>query len=286
MRLRAICAVALLAAASCRPQPQPARPALWEITGPNNQRGWLFGTIHSLSTPAQWHSAVLDKNLAASDQLVLEIAAADEDQRTAATFARLQHAAGLLPLPERINPELRPPLAKLLYDNHLDVGSYTTTKTWAAALILAQLTHKAGEAENGIDRALIAAMPHKPRGELEGVERQLAIFDSLPEESQRAMLTSMLDGSENNDDDSKLEEGWRKGDMGLIDHATYTGMLTDPGLHQALYVDRNLNWAKQIEAMLKAGKHPFVAVGAAHMAGEQGLPALLAKDGLTVKRVQ
>ena len=57
-------------------------------------------------------------------------------------------------------------------------------------------------------------------------------------------------------------------------------------LREALLVARNRNWAEQIAAMLKSGKRPFVAVGAAHVAGIDGLPEMLASKGFTVKRVQ
>jgi uncharacterized protein YbaP (TraB family) len=57
-------------------------------------------------------------------------------------------------------------------------------------------------------------------------------------------------------------------------------------LRRALLVDRNRAWLPRIAGILKQGHHPVVAVGAAHMLGDVGLPALLARQGYTVRRIQ
>ena len=58
------------------------------------------------------------------------------------------------------------------------------------------------------------------------------------------------------------------------------------GFGEALLVARNRAWAKRVAAMLREGKRPFVAVGAAHVVGAKGLPALLGADGFQLKRIQ
>ena len=59
-----------------------------------------------------------------------------------------------------------------------------------------------------------------------------------------------------------------------------------PELRQALFVGRNARWSDRIADAIAQGNRPFVAVGAAHMAGPDGLPAMLAARGYTVRRVQ
>jgi uncharacterized protein YbaP (TraB family) len=63
-------------------------------------------------------------------------------------------------------------------------------------------------------------------------------------------------------------------------------MLADPVLRHQLYLGRNHAWEAAITAAMTHGQKPFVAVGAAHMAGPDGLPALLAAHGYRVTRVE
>jgi hypothetical protein len=84
----------------------------------------------------------------------------------------------------------------------------------------------------------------------------------------------------------ELVESWLTGDLATIERRLQGGILTDPELRQTLLVERNQAWADRIAALLAQHRRPFVAVGAAHMLGDDGLPALLAARGYTVRRIQ
>jgi uncharacterized protein len=64
------------------------------------------------------------------------------------------------------------------------------------------------------------------------------------------------------------------------------GMLEDRELRQALLIARNRAWAERIARLIARGQQPFVAVGAAHLLGKDGIPALLANQGYMVRRIQ
>jgi uncharacterized protein YbaP (TraB family) len=59
-----------------------------------------------------------------------------------------------------------------------------------------------------------------------------------------------------------------------------------PALYEALLKRRNQAWAQALVAEMDRPGVELVAVGALHMAGEDGLPALMAARGFQVRRVQ
>jgi uncharacterized protein YbaP (TraB family) len=277
----------LLALAGCGPKPEPAEPALWLVKGPEGEKAWLFGTIHSLTRPAEWRSPAIVRALDQADRIVVEVDNLGDDAAMAEVFARLARSPGQPPLALRVDPKLRGDLDRLLARGRMTAGQFGSTETWAVALTLARIGQGERDSDYGIDRAVIAAAKGKPVVELEGAQGQLGIFDALPEKEQRDLLAAVVgDTGDLEGESAQLAETWRKGDIEAIEAETRTGLLADPELRQALFTSRNYAWTAKITAMLRRGARPFVAVGAAHMAGPEGLPALLEARGFRVTRVQ
>lgn len=274
-------ALALLA---CSPRPEQAQPALWRVEGPRGETGWLFGTIHSAPRPLGWQSAAVTDALDHSGTIVVEVGNLADEAEVAATFARLAKSAGQPALSQRIEPVERPALAALLKKAGYRDGDFAAMDTWAAALTLARSGEDEGDARNGVDRAVVAAAAGRPVLELEGAAYQLGLFDALPEREQRDLLGAVV--KEAAEPDRDISMNWRKGDMTAIERETRSGLLSDPELREVLFTGRNRDWAGKIAAAVQAGRRPFVAVGAAHMAGPQGLPAMLAQQGFKVIRVE
>jgi uncharacterized protein YbaP (TraB family) len=280
-------ALLLLALAACAPKPQPADPALWMVEGPNGETAWLFGTIHALERPVLWRSRLVERALARSDTVVVEIDELDDDTAMAAAFAKLAASPELPPLSSRVDSALRDPLAALLDEGGMTESQFAGTETWAAALMLARVRTREFDSAHGIDRAVIEAAEEKRVVELEGAEAQLGLFDALPEKEQRDLLEAVVrDAGIAASEGTRLAEAWRKGDIAAIEQETRRGMLADPELRQALFTGRNRAWADRVAAMLAGGARPFVAVGAAHLAGPDGLVALLEAKGYRATRVQ
>ena len=278
--------VAALVLASCA-RPEPASPALWLIEGQGGERAWLFGTIHALPDPVEWRTAKIEAALDASDQLVLEVAAVDDGATIGKIFARLGSSPGLASLPMRLSPEDRSELQSDMAAVGLAPGALDRLETWAAALALQQAVaaREGIDSSNGIDRALVRGW-NKPVAELEGAATQLAIFDRLAEDDQRALLLAVLRGGKAGEEIERLARAWMQGDMALIGKEVEGDFLSDPELREALLVGRNRAWVVKLEASLKQGARPFVAVGAAHLAGPEGLPAMFSAKGYKVTRVQ
>ncbi|MCB2078209.1 MAG: TraB/GumN family protein [Novosphingobium sp.] len=278
-----------LGLAACAPEPVPANPAFWQVEGPLGRKAWLFGTIHSLDKPAVWKSDKVARALGEADVIVVEVSQLDNAKAMDSAFAQLATTPDQPPLSERVDPDLRDELAGLVEKSGFEESRFGNIESWAAALMLARAGSGSLNARYGIDRALLewAKEDGKRVVDLEGVDGQLRIFDALPEQSQRALLNSVVrDAGSMQTESGSLAEAWRKGDMQLIARETTRGILADPGIRAMLFTMRNEAWEDRLVQMMAEGEKPFVAVGAAHMAGPDGLPAMLEARGYTVTRIQ
>ncbi len=282
-----------LALAGCAPSeaerdwPAPS-PALWAVSGPAGEPGngvapvaWLFGTIHALPGALEWRTPALTASLARSGVLVVEVAELGDSAAAAEAFALRSRSPGLPPLLERVPATDRPALAAALESAGLSERAFAGVESWAAALQLANGLRRYDSA-NGVDRELIGDA-RRVIG-LESFDRQFALFDALPPEAQGHLLVAVA--REATAEQDERIAAWLTGDISALVSFGEDGLLADPVLREALLLTRNRAWAERIAALIEAGERPFVAVGAAHMPGPEGLPALFAARGYAVRRVQ
>ena len=79
-----------------------------------------------------------------------------------------------------------------------------------------------------------------------------------------------------------MGDAWSRGDTAAIDAQMNAGLNDYPEARKALLDDRNQRWLLQIETMLQEKRSFFITVGAGHLAGPAGVPALLRKAGYRV----
>ena len=287
MRRLAGIALALgLALAACN-RPPEASPALWEVTGKDGAKGWLFGTIHQLETPVTWRKGPVATAFDRADLIVTELGVDEDPASNGRVLMELSQTPDLPPALSRVPIEWRPKFERLVRKAGSSPDRLASTETWAIALVLAKSGSPAGGAENGIDRAVIDARGARRVEALEGAVVQLSLFDRLPETEQRDLLVlAIRDADKGEAEGRRLARAWAAGDMATIETATHQGILADAELREVLFTGRNRAWTDRIAALLGQGRNPFVAVGAAHMAGPEGLPTMLAARGYTVRRVQ
>lgn len=264
--------------------PEP-EPALWEVSGPDGQKGWLFGTIHALPPGVEWRTPVFESAFREADMLMVEIGNLGDRQDAATAFRQRSDSTGLAPLTQRVVPADRPKVVTLLGKAGMDESDFRSTETWAAALELANAT-RSGDPENGVDRSLL--LSGRPTQALETYAQQFDRFDRLGARAQADLLVAVAEDLSESGADSRVT-AWLTGDIDSLGRDLERGFRGNAELRDGLLVERNERFAARMTAFLDTAqgkKTVFLAVGAGHMGGPDGLPALLEAAGYTVRRIQ
>jgi uncharacterized protein YbaP (TraB family) len=132
-----------------------------------------------------------------------------------------------------------------------------------------------------------------PLEQLESMDEQMRMLESLSEPTQQAMLAYAVGTIADGSFEGELREmiaAWSAGDEeGLrasIERES-AALPAEPGneLRDAMYARRNANMAARVEAMLARDVPHFVAVGAGHLLEQDGLVELLRRRGFAVRRL-
>jgi uncharacterized protein YbaP (TraB family) len=262
-------------------------PALWRIEK-GAAHGYLFGTVHALPEGVAWQTPALRDAIASSDRLVVEASGLDDAEMLHRAFEEMGRSPGLPPLPDRVPGDRKAALGALMREGGLSDPAMRSYESWAAALTLSTVIQKrmAVEGAQGVEAVLIDAFKRDGKSVqgLETVREQFSAFDRLPEDAQRRLLTDTVSeaGKAGHGYDATMR-AWMDGDLKGIEREGMRGLTADPALAEALLRRRNAHWVARIDGM--RGR-PFIAIGAAHLAGPGNVASLLAARGWRISRVQ
>ena len=266
-----------------------AHPALWVVKDADTTI-YLFGTVHLMPSDASWHSPELDRALADSRTLYIELTDDDPANMTALVLRYGMDATH--PLSSQLSQSEAHRLDLLANKLGVPGGMQTLNvmRPWLAALTLAVTPLlKAGlDPKHGVDKQLKAQMSAagKPVLGLETAEQQIRFLADMPRVIELALLRStMRDANKGTFRLTELIDAWKAGDVDAIARIGNDDMrLHEPKLYQRLLVQRNQVWATKIAAMLQQPGTVFIAVGAAHLAGPDSVQVQLRKLGISAQR--
>jgi uncharacterized protein YbaP (TraB family) len=258
-----------------------ASPPIWEVTSPSGEVGWVFGTVHALPDELYWGTPLLDETFERTGVLVVEVANLD-DPEGMGLFADLSETPGQAPLLDRVEPSERPALRDLVEDADMTNTDFGRIESWAAAMMLSTEV-RTGDPLNGVDRIMIHNADNVIG--LESFSFQLSMFDRLSSEAQSDLLYGVARSHAANSDQEMLL-AWLTGDDETLAAHVNDTLEFSPELKRVLLTDRNRRWVPRIAELIDDGQKPFVAVGAGHVIGADGVVALLAAEGYDTIRIQ
>lgn len=276
-----------LSLSSCTAREQQGEPALWRISDADSEI-WLFGSVHMLKPDLDWRGPRMEAAFAAAEEFVTET-----DTGAEAAFPALVTAYGALPAGETVSAKLEPSdaarMRRAARDLNLDFGAFDRRRPWLAALQIsaARATRLGRRPEAGVEAVLSAEA--RARGlatwHFESPEDQIRVLADMAEEDQIALLLSVLDetgvGARETD---ALDRAWAAGNVAaLTARLSAEAAAMDPDVREAILFERNRAWADRIEARLQGSGRTFIAVGAAHLVGEDSVVDLLRDRGLDVE---
>ncbi len=266
----------------------PQKHFLWKVEAPNGYSAYLVGSIHVLTADAYPLPAAIDKAFDASKTLVEEV---DLDElsdpmlmMTALTKAML---TGGQTLDQLISAETYAEVKKRAEGYGMPMAALQRMKPWLVAVtLMAPTLQSAGfKPELGVDRHFFDRAKEKnmKRLGLETLAYQLDRFDQMSPKLQEDLLKATIDDVDTQVSGVKdMVKAWTSGDVATVEKLALTAFLESPELYLRLLLERNQNWLPHVERCLTDNAGCFIVVGAAHLVGKDGLPALLAKKGFKV----
>ncbi|MFQ3323501.1 MAG: hypothetical protein ACI90U_001324 [Pseudomonadales bacterium] len=292
---RILVLTAIVLASSFSGQAIAAKKAmLWELNK-DDSTIYLLGSVHVWKENLYPLYDSINKAYERSNTLTVEVNLNVLRQNEVEDLIRKEgfYPAGISIL-DYLSIEQARALEKKLKKLKLSLSSFQQFKPWllSAHVTQANLAKLGYLPEHGIDQHFLAKAKaeNKPVGQLETLEQQIAIIDSVYADLLKIDPDLLVDETSLDSDYLQLlMETWEMGRYESLYSLLVKETLTKhpqakPALDK-LFDTRNKKFVNQIITMLKNDGTHFVIIGAGHFGGNNGIVALLKNKGYKLRQL-
>jgi uncharacterized protein YbaP (TraB family) len=268
---------------------------LWKIEGHGlTKTSYLYGTMHTGSDKAFHLMDSVLIGFKASEEFAMEINPDSINQKELGKEALLPDGTTLQDL---LSPADYKIVKKAFWKRvHLPLALFQKVQPF----YIMEIMEEGGITTNPkeiLDLYFfnLAKQENKPVHGLEKADDQLAILKSISLSKQTELLVETAKTKGLGSEMDSLEEAYNQRDLNTLYKMTTSDTSLGAAFNKRLIDDRNKVMAAQIEKLILKPEHEnpgpveahsvFVAVGAAHLPGPNGVIALLRKKGYSVKPV-
>ena len=265
---------------------------VWRVTDDAGHTLYLAGSIHVLRASDYPLPAPYEQAYQASTSLAFEtdLTAKGND------FSRALGAAALYPhdgkLQDHVDPRTYAYLLRVISNVH---GSTEPEKhiehlrPWAISFELESPGGLQGiSSRSGVEWHFIekAKRDHKETDGLVPFRDHIAVFGKMNDaDSEATLLLAFINLNTDGKVFAQTLSCWKRGDMAGLEKIVEDEYRDAPGVRQRMLSERNATWMPKLEGYLRSGKTWTVLAGTAHMAGDDGVPALLRARGYHVEQL-
>lgn len=263
---------------------------LWKVTG-DHASVYLLGSVHVLKESDYPLAAPIETAFSNAAVVAFEtdIAALDDP-----SVALKMMSKSRLPEGETLRKQLSPEVYGL-WTSHLkqagmppELFEQLTPAMAAITIAVVEIQQLGLDPRHGVDRHYFsrARKAGKEIVPLESVEFQLnLVTEFTKDEGEALLLTTLKEMDSLKKEIGSLIKAWKTGDAPALEKLLTEARKESPAIYKRMLSDRNQSWLPKVEAIARGRKEAIVIVGAAHMVGTDGLPALLKKRGFTVTQL-
>ena len=265
--------------------------SLWEVQG-NTNSIYLLGSVHLLREKDYPLPSRIEDAYQEAESIYMEI---DMDDLDPVAMQTLINELGVLDdgqtLKDLLGDERYADAATAAESMDIPLELLSKTEPWLAAITIEQmvLARLGFNPTLGVEMRFSAkaVADGKPVEGFETVEEQISFLDGLSPEAQNDMLMQTLqEGIDIESMMDQLIDAWHRGDVAFFEETVLADMQGFPELYDVIVVDRNVRWIEQINELLDDEDDYLIIVGALHLVGPDGVPALLEAQGTPVQQLK